>query len=47
MLEENALVVGLGEITQFDPTLLELADLPRGRLRLARQPRSSLVSVHG
>ncbi|WP_406693412.1 hypothetical protein V5E97_20520 [Singulisphaera sp. Ch08] len=30
VLEENALVVDLGEMTQFDPTLLELADLPRG-----------------
>ncbi|AGA30619.1 hypothetical protein [Singulisphaera acidiphila] len=30
VLEENALVVDLGEMTQFDPSLLELADLPRG-----------------
>ena len=28
--EENAVVVGLGEIAKRDPTVLELADLPPG-----------------
>ena len=30
VLEEDALVVDLGEMTQFDPSLLQLAGLPLG-----------------
>jgi len=30
VFEEDANVVALGEMTQFDPTVLELADLPPG-----------------
>jgi hypothetical protein len=30
VLEEDALVVDLGEMTQFDPSLLQLAELPLG-----------------
>ena len=30
--EEDAMVVGLGNMLKFDPTLAELADLPKGWL---------------
>ncbi|MGP0062733.1 MAG: hypothetical protein ACLQGP_03905 [Isosphaeraceae bacterium] len=30
VFEEDAAVVGLGEMVQFDPSLIELADLPTG-----------------
>jgi hypothetical protein len=30
VFEEDAAVVGLGEMVQFDPSLYELADLPQG-----------------
>ena len=38
VFEEDAVVVCLGEIVQFDPSLRELADLPPGSFAWRAQP---------
>lgn len=47
VFEEDAVVVGLGEMVQFDPTLRELADLPEGAFAWRSAPDQRWQRAHG
>ncbi|MDR3638432.1 MAG: hypothetical protein P4L84_31805 [Isosphaeraceae bacterium] len=47
VLEEDAVVVGLAEMVQFDPSLLELADLPEGAYARRSAPGQSWIRGDG
>lgn len=47
ILEEDAAVISLAEMVQFDPTLRELADLPEGAYAWRPDPDQPWQRAHG
>ena len=47
VFEEDGTTVLLGEMVQFDPSLVELADLPAGWFAWRRRGRSTLAASTG
>jgi hypothetical protein len=45
VLVEEAFLVSLLEMTRIDPSLLELADLPHGRIRPAVSPAGAVFAA--